>query len=156
MKEPFDVWLEQQLADGCSRLGRRPVRPFSTGRLPRFGIALPAALTAKVVTGLAVAALAAGGGAVLVKSVAPGAFGASVKSHATTTCPQGAGHGACVSSFARSSNPGAAHRSSHAQPGAGGKDAGSSQAVQHGPGAPVATPSAGSASNHGRAPGTGH
>lgn len=121
MKDPFEAWLEQQLAEGFARQGRRPVRPFSTGRLPRLGLALPAALSAKAVAGLAVAALAAGGGAVLVKTIDPTAFGPSVKTQATTICPQGTGHGACVSGYARSQNPGARHRSSNALPGAGGQ-----------------------------------
>lgn len=123
MKDPFDVWLEQQLAEDFSHLGRRPVRPFSTGRLPRLRLALPAALGAKAVAGFAVAALAAGGGVAFVKTVAPDAFGQSVKTHATTTCPSpgsGPAHGACVSNFAVNNNPGASHRSATANPGGGG------------------------------------
>ena len=119
MNDPFDAWLEQQLTEGFSRLGRRPVRPFSTGRLPRLGLALPAALSAKAVAGLAVAALAAGGGVAIAKTVDPGAFGQSVKSR-SATCPHDpatGNHGECVSDYAVSNNPGSSHRSSSAQPG---------------------------------------
>ena len=121
MSDPFDVWLEQQLSEGFSRLGRRPVHPFSTGRLPRLGLALPAALSAKAVAGLAVAALAAGGGVAIARTVDPGAFGQSVSSKATS-CPKhspAGNHGDCVSDYTVSSNPGASRRSASAHPGSG-------------------------------------
>ena len=119
MNDPFDAWLEQQLTEGFSRLGRRPVRPFSTGRRPSLGLALPAALSAKAVAGFAVAALAAGGGVAIAKTVDPGAFGQSVKSK-SASCPRDpatGNHGECVSDYTVSNNPGSSHRSSSAQPG---------------------------------------
>ena len=118
MKDPFDTWLEKELATSYSRLGKRPAPPFSAGRLPRLRLALPAALGAKAATGLAIAALAAGGGAVaVVKAGGPVAFGQTVSDRAAA-CAAASSIGDCVSDFVVDNNPGASHRSSNAQPGA--------------------------------------
>src|SRR5215472_16505141 len=118
MKDPFDVWLEQELARGISRLGTRPAPPFSAGRMPRLRLALPVALSAKAATGLAVAALAAGGGtAAVVAAGGPVAFGQAVSDRAAA-CAAAASVGDCVSDFVVANNPGASQRSTNAQPGA--------------------------------------
>jgi hypothetical protein len=141
MKDPFDDWLEQRLSEGSRRLGSRPVRPFSTRRLPRFGLAVPAALGAKAVAGLAVAALAAGGGVAIARTVDPGAFGQSVKSTVQSCRQQPPGkRGECVSDYVTSHNPGASHRSTHANPGAHDDGANPKPGAGRGPAAVAASP----------------